>query len=266
MRQSSENFELRIERSKHSRESWQGFMCRGTCGAAQPSSFVSFLPPDIVALIKRNTLLAGLGGSSRFPCGLRSSALRQSLFLALIVPRCLWWYPACSRLITQVVTRKSLEGPGVAAFQDIEGTSASREPPVVQQAASHRYTHDQGGGDDRGNSRKTCGAPLRRQDGRHPGRFRRRDHMPVLLYIRSRTTTVRVRHLVSIGTCDSSALRMRGCCGHMSRRHDSPWVSRFRCPHPSADAGHRSARSMVRPLFTCGTIADAFTDRPAADR
>jgi hypothetical protein len=56
MRQSSENFELRIDSSKQSGESWQEVIGPITCGTAQPASFVSFQPLDIVALTERNTL------------------------------------------------------------------------------------------------------------------------------------------------------------------------------------------------------------------
>src|SRR5688500_14576973 len=56
MRQSSENFELRIDRTKQSQESWQEVIGPTACDVSQPTSFVSFLPLDIVALMERNTL------------------------------------------------------------------------------------------------------------------------------------------------------------------------------------------------------------------
>ena len=71
MRQSSENFELRIDSSKQSQESWQEVIGPHARGTAQPASFVSFLSLDIVALTKRNTLgrpilnHRALGGKAR---------------------------------------------------------------------------------------------------------------------------------------------------------------------------------------------------------
>ena len=52
----------------------------------------------------------------------------------------------------------------------------------------------------------------------------------------------------------------------MSRRHGDLGYPVSGRPDPSADAGHRRPRCLVRHRFACGTIADALADRPAANR